>query len=147
MSNTQNLPGLDAIKAQAKRLRSSLEAEGNFISHSDALELVAKQFGFRNWNTMRASLPANTANTPPDLAVGGPVTGRYLGHAFRGKILGLQVFKGERRKIVIELDKPIDVVASEHFSSHRKRVEGVLERNGASWEKLSNGTPVLEVDH
>ena len=143
MSNIQTLPGRDVIKAQAKRLRSSLEAEGNFISHSDALELVAKQYGFRNWNTMSPSL-ADT--TRPGLTVGGPVSGRYLGHAFSGTILGLQHYKGGRRKIVIEFDQPIDVVASEHFSSHRRRVEGVLERNGASWEKISDGTPVLQVD-
>ena len=145
MSNTQILPGLDEIKAQAKRLRSSLEAEGNFLSHSEALELVAKQYGFRNWNTMRPALPV-PGRPETDLAVGGPVTGRYLGHPFRGKILGLQVYKGHRRKFVIEFDEAIDVVTSEHFSSHRRRVEGVVERNGASWEKLSNGTPVLQIN-
>lgn len=143
MSNSTPLPGRDAAKAQARRLRSSLEAEGNFISHGEALELVAKQYGFRDWNTMSAALPTDQT---PALAVGGVVTGRYLGHTFRGKILGLQVFKGERRKIVVEFDEPIDVVASEHFSSHRRRATGVLERNGATWEKLSNGIPLLQVD-
>lgn len=90
--------------------------------------------------------PSLADTTRPGLTVGGQVSGRYLGHAFSGTILGLQDYKGGRRKIVIEFDEPIDVVASEHFSSHRKRIEGVLERNGASWEKISNGTSVLEVD-
>lgn len=143
MSYTLNLPDRSTIKTQAKRLRQSLVAEGNFVSHSEALELISKQYGFRDWNTMSVSL-ADT--TRPGLTVGGPVCGRYLGHAFSGTILGLQDYKGGRRRIVIEFDQPIDVVTSEYFSSHRRRVEYVLERNGASWEKISDGTPVLEVE-
>ena len=143
MSETLNLPDRATAKALAKRLRQSLIAEGNFVSHGEALELTAKQFGYRDWNTLSARLD-NPAPRP--LNVGARITGHYLGHAFTGTLLGLQVMKGERRQVVIEFDQPIDVVASEHFSSHRRRVSGVLERNGASWDKTSDGQPVLELD-
>ncbi|WP_300528267.1 glyoxalase superfamily protein [Maricaulis sp.] len=143
MSETLTLPDRATAKALAKRLRQSLVAEGNFVSHGEALELTAKQFGYRDWNTLSARLDHTV---PRPLSVGGRVTGHYLGHAFTGTLLGLQVMKGERRQVVIEFDQPIDVVASEHFSSHRRRVSGVLERNGASWDKTSDGQPVLELD-
>jgi hypothetical protein len=139
MSNTLPLPSPEAAKLQAKRLRKALHAEGNFISHSESLEFLAKQHGFRDWNTFRACLPSAAA----DLAVGQPVEGRYLGQAFKGELLGLQRLKGDRQKVVIELDEPVDVVRSPHFSSLRKRVTGVLERNRASYEKTSDGQPVL----
>jgi len=48
MTPTQSLPSLDALKAQAKRLRSALAEEGDFIKHGEALELVARQFGYRD---------------------------------------------------------------------------------------------------
>lgn len=143
MSEHLTLPDRATAKALAKRLRQSLVSEGNFVTHSEALELTAKQFGFRDWNTLSAKLETPQ---PRPMNVGGRVTGRYLGHDFTGTLLGLQMMKGERRHVVIEFDQPIDVVASKHFSSHRRRISGVLERNGASWEKTGDGQPQLQVD-
>ena len=143
MSNPIPMPDRDAVKTQAKRLRTALVAEGNFVSHSESLELVAKQYGYRDWNTLSAALGEIPER---EVKVGGVVTGRYLGHRFRGRVLGLQVFKGHRRRIVVEFDEPIDVVTSEHFSGYRRRAEGVIEKNGATWQKLSDGTPLLAVD-
>lgn len=60
-----NLPA-DDVKAMARRLRSALAADGTTISHGAALELTARQFGARDWNTLVASLPdaARTADRP-----------------------------------------------------------------------------------
>ena len=41
-------------KAMAKSLRNSLAARGVLLSHSECLEIVAKQFGFVDWNTLSA---------------------------------------------------------------------------------------------
>jgi len=41
-------------KAMAKTLRDSLAARSIFLSHSECLELVAKQFGFADRNTLSA---------------------------------------------------------------------------------------------
>jgi hypothetical protein len=46
---------LDA-KAMATTLRTSLKERGIEISHSRALETVAAQFGFRDWNTLAAEI-------------------------------------------------------------------------------------------
>ncbi|MET3926745.1 glyoxalase superfamily protein [Devosia sp. 2618] len=42
----------------AKALRHSLPARGIALSHSDCLELVARQFGFANWNMLAARIQA-----------------------------------------------------------------------------------------
>ena len=43
-------------KAMAKSLRGSLAARGVLLSHSECLEIVAKQSGFADWNTLSAKL-------------------------------------------------------------------------------------------
>lgn len=45
-------------KVMAKALRQALAERGQEISHSDALELVARQFGFANWNMLSARIEA-----------------------------------------------------------------------------------------
>ena len=42
-------------KQQAKRLRTSLAERGVEVTHSEALELVAHQYGARDWNTLAAA--------------------------------------------------------------------------------------------
>src|SRR5262245_51728312 len=45
-------------KAMAKSLRDALAARSIPLSHSGCLEIVAKQFGFADWNTLAAKLQA-----------------------------------------------------------------------------------------
>jgi Glyoxalase superfamily protein/ClpX C4-type zinc finger len=42
-------------RAMAKSLRDSLAARSVSLSHSECLEIVAKQFGFADWNTLAAA--------------------------------------------------------------------------------------------
>ena len=55
-------------KNQAKRLRTSLADRGVEVTHSEALELVAHQYGARDWNTLAAQPP--TGDGPKEF---GPV--------------------------------------------------------------------------
>jgi hypothetical protein len=43
-------------KVMAKSLRDSLAARTVLLSHSECLAIVAKQFGFADWNTLSAKL-------------------------------------------------------------------------------------------
>src|SRR5687768_13529873 len=43
-------------KTMAKSLRASLAARTVLLSHGECLEIVAKQFGFADWNTLSAKL-------------------------------------------------------------------------------------------
>ena len=58
---------LQAAKAAAATLRSDLGAMGVSITHSAALELVAHQMGFNDWNT------ASAVDTKPSGQLGSPV--------------------------------------------------------------------------
>ena len=64
---TGALPSLDAAKTQAKALRASLQATGQDISHAQALELIAKSLGFKDWNTLHAKI-GNAPRAPVVLA-------------------------------------------------------------------------------
>ena len=43
-------------KLMAKLLRQALAERGTEVSHSDCLEMVARQFGFANWNILSAKI-------------------------------------------------------------------------------------------
>ena len=44
-------------KTMAKSLRSCLVERNVSLSHSTCLEIVARQFGFADWNTLSAKMP------------------------------------------------------------------------------------------
>ncbi|GAB3746919.1 glyoxalase superfamily protein [Microlunatus parietis] len=52
------LPTPPEAKAQAKRLRRALAAQGVELSHARALELIAATHGVRDWNTLSGLAPA-----------------------------------------------------------------------------------------
>ncbi len=51
-------------KAMAKSLRESLAARSVLLSHSECLEIVARQSGFANWNTLCAKLDVESGSMP-----------------------------------------------------------------------------------
>lgn len=137
---TTDLPSIEAAKAQAKRLRSALQAEGTDISHSQALELVAHQHGFRDWNTLHARI----GNQPPKpLAIGDVVAGRYLSQPFEAEVIGVERVGGDWVRVTLDLAEAVDVVTFDSFSSFRKRVRAVVGPQGRSREHTSDGVPHL----
>ena len=128
---------IQAAKAQAKRLRADLTKAGTPISHSQALELVAHQNDFRDWNTFHAAL----GNGPKpagldDLKIGQTIGGVYLGQKFEGTLIGVQSMSGGARfRVTLDLPKPVDVVQFDSFSSFRKRISGTVNQDGRSSEK------------
>lgn len=140
---TPILPSLETLKAQAKRLRAGLAEDGDFISHSEALELIARQYGYRDWNTLYAAL----GNRPPRRApqVGAHVTGHYLGQPFEGEIIGVNALPAGRFRVTIDFDEAVDVVAFESFSAFRKRVTAIVDEHGISLARTSNGRPQMEL--
>ena len=45
-------------KAMARALRDALKAKAIEITHTEALELIAKAFGYENWNILSARIEA-----------------------------------------------------------------------------------------
>lgn len=138
------LPPLDAIKDQARRLRSSLASTGSDINHSKALELVASQYGFRDWNTLMAAI----GNRPRKLSTGDRVSGHYLGQRFSAEIIAINPMTSApgRMRITVHFDEPVDVVTFDSFSAFRRRVSVFIDETGKTVEKTSNGRPHMELD-
>ena len=126
-------------KACAKSLRSALAADGTVLGHAQALELVARQNGARDWNTLSARL-ANAA--PPPFHLHQRVQGRYLGQSFKGGISALSS-SGSHYSVTVRFDEPVDTVTFDSFSNMRRTVRGTVDINGTSVRKTSNGTPHL----
>jgi len=142
---TRRLPSLDVLKDQAKRLRSRLASEGEEISHSKSLELIAAQYGCRDWNTLHAA----AGNRPPfnPWMLGSRVTGHYLGQAFEAEILSAQALGATGRyRLTFRFDEPVDVVTFESFSAFRHRVTATIDESGRTVERTSNGRPHLELE-
>ncbi|MDP5217675.1 glyoxalase superfamily protein [Ruegeria sp. 2205SS24-7] len=135
------IASLEDLKAQAKRLRESLREAGTSVSHSQTLELVARQHGARDWNTLCA-----LAGNRLKLRVGDRVQGHYLGQPFVAEIRGLTVIgDGGHRRITLHFDEPVDVVRFDSFSSYRQRVSGEIGWDGRSIRRTSDGQPQLVV--
>ncbi|MDP9731669.1 UNVERIFIED_ORG: hypothetical protein QE448_001725 [Rhizobium sp. SORGH_AS285] len=134
MNVSKPLPALEGLKEQAKRLRAALEDEGQSITHSKALELIAAQYGFRDWNTLHAAAGNRPAFNPHLL--GSRVEGFYLGQPFVASVLGVQALGGdpERYRLTLHLDDPVDVVTFESFSAFRQRVHCNVDTSGRTLE-------------
>ena len=145
MNGSISLPSIDALKEEARRLRTEREAAGTRLSHSQSLELIAKQYGFRDWNTLHAA----AAEVPPQapVSVGDTVRGVYLGRPFLGDVRHLEMLSPPGRfRVVIQFDEPIDVVTFDSFSSFRRRVACTIDTSGKSDEKTSDGRPQMHLE-
>ncbi|MEX5599401.1 glyoxalase superfamily protein [Pseudophaeobacter sp. C1-32P7] len=137
------LPTLVEAKAQAKRLRTGLEAEGREISHSQSLELVARQHGVRDWNTFHAAM----GNRPPEgFTPGGRIEGTYLSQPFAATVLAVEMLRPGWFRLELDLDEAVDVVTFDSFSNFRKRIRGTVGPSGTSRERTSDGTPHLVIE-
>lgn len=141
MTAIKEIPSVDELKTQARRLRSELSGAGTELSHSQSLELLARQHGFRDWNTLRAR-----AGNGLRLGVGDRVRGTYLGQDFAGEVRAVSMLgDGARRRVTLHFDAPVDVVRFDSFSAYRQRVTGVIGWDGRSLAKTSDGQPQLIV--
>ncbi|KIN60627.1 hypothetical protein Z945_1602 [Sulfitobacter noctilucae] len=143
MNTTKTLPSRDMLKAQAKRLRADLTARGQVISHAQALETIAHQWGARDWNTLSAR--ASTQH-PGGFAPGQRVTGRYLGHPFQGEVKAARQSANGFWSLTLRFDTAIDVVTSPLFSSMRRQVSATVTPKGVSPQKTSDGQPHMVLD-
>lgn len=138
------MPNLADLKTQAKRLRVSL-ADTSPITHAQALEAVARQHGYRDWNTAHAAC-GNRPPGPP-WQVGQTVTGAYLGKPIRGVIKSVnQWAEGRMFRVSLDLDEPVNVSEFDSFDVLRHRLQATLTREGETVERISSGAPQLRLD-
>jgi len=133
----------DQAKARARFLRTEEAGHGRNISHSAALEMVAHEQGWADWNTFSARL-SNQPETP--LQVGDRVCGSYLKQTFDGTVLSVtNRGEGTGFDVVIEFDLPVDVVTFDSFSNFRRRVNALISPGGTSFARTSDGVPHMVV--
>lgn len=145
MPHDTPLPSLETLKDQAKRLRNRLAQDGEAVSHSRALELIAAQYGLRDWNTLHAKV----GNRPPldPWMLGSRVTGTYLGQPFAAEVISVQALSNRpgSYRLTLRFDTPVDVVTFESFSAFRHRINCTIDETGRSPSKTSDGRPHVEL--
>lgn len=125
------------FKHQARRLRQALSEEGIAISHGKALDLVARQSGTRDWNTLAANgSKVEAASAQDDTApyrVGQRITGLFHTTPFDARIIAVEeTIKPELWRITLQFDPAIDVAVSPNLSMLRRRVTAVVGNDGKS---------------
>lgn len=136
---------IEALKGHAKRLRAKLNSDGKPTTHSKSLELLAHQYGYKDWNTLHAAI-GDTSPTCP-ISLGARVRGKYFGQAFEGEVIGVEKLSThERFRVTLHFDEPVDVVTFESFSNWRQRVSCIITSSGVTIEKTSNGCPHLQLE-
>ena len=141
---SKTLPGIKQLKNEARTLRQSLENDGTVTSHSKSLELLAKWYGYRDWNTLFAAAPSEQEKHLPH--VGERISGFYLGQKFEGSVTGAHQLGPDKMRMTIKFDAPLDVVTFDSFLNYRQRVTATVDQNGQSVEKTSNGRPHMEIN-
>ena len=130
------------LKARARTLRTRLLATGVPTTHSQALELVARQDGARDGNTLHARV-----SRPRHLALGTRVAGTYLGQPFTGRVHALRASgRRDRMHLTLQFDKAVDVVRFDSFSSLRRRISATVGADGTSPARTSDGEPHLRLE-
>lgn len=140
---TRHLPTSAEAKQQPRRLRADLVAQGSVISHAQALEMVAHQHGFRDWNAFHAAI----GNRPPEgWTPGGRVEGNYLSQRFTATVVAVETLRPGWFRLVLDLDEAVDVVRFDSFSNFRKRIRAVIGPDGHSKERTSDGEPHVRLE-
>ena len=124
-------------RARAKVLHAALQAAGRPISHGQALELVARQAGARDWNSLAARLG------PPLPGPGARVTGRYLGRRFSGRVISAEPLPDRGHRLQLVLDRPVDTIRFAGQSNLRHRITAEVDPRGRSPSQTSDGAPHL----
>ena len=140
---TRDLPTISEAKREARHLRAALAEQGEAISHAQALERVARAYGFRDWNAFHAALRDRPSR---GWEVGGRLTGRYLSQPFAAKVVAADQFRPGWFRLVLDLDEAVDVVRFDSFSNLRKRIRVEVGPEGHSKERTSDGTPHVLLD-
>jgi hypothetical protein len=138
------------FKNQAKRLRDALAQEGLAVSHGKALDIVARQNGARDWNTLAARAvadavaPQTAEAAPTPFRVGQAVAGTFNGNPAKGRVIGLEeTIKPDLWRVTVAFNPPVDASTSDLFKAERRRVTMVVGADGKSRRLTGTETGVM----
>jgi len=143
MSLSLDTPSSKSLKAEARSLREHRARAGQPMTHSAALEAVARFHGYRDWNTARAALPERIA---VPFQIGMRVRGFYLEQPFSGVLIGVQLVSGMRHlKVTVQFDEPVSVTPDLMFATLRQRVTATVDERGISPALRGSGQPQMRI--
>lgn len=143
MSYSLDTPSIQTLKSEAKALRAERALADAPLTHSAALEEVARSHGYRDWNTASASLPERVMIP---VQVGQRVTGTYLSRPFEGMVLGVQLLPDmQHYKVTVRFDRPVNVSKFDSMVIERHRVVATIGVDGISLTYTSDGEPHLRL--
>ncbi|MCJ9430503.1 glyoxalase superfamily protein [Kordiimonas marina] len=134
----------DMAKARAKRLRAYLTGAGLPVSHSQSLEAIAHEDGFRDWNTLSAHLrqaaspeekPAKSdiSENGCPFTLGSRAAGFYYNTPFTGQVRGIEMTARDGVwRITLQFNKRLKVTMGDHLDMARQRVRLTVDRLGRS---------------
>ena len=147
---SEEIPARMQSKARndlARMFAEQLAAEGIDISHAKALELVARQQGARDWNTLAArpvATKTETTTAGAPFGVGENVSGTFNGNPAQGRVIGIEeTIKPDLWRVTVAFDPPVDVSTSKLFSSQRRRIQMVVGADGRSRHLTGTETGVM----
>jgi hypothetical protein len=100
---------------------------------------MMEQFGMRDWNMLAARTGVSATAWQP----GQRVTGRYLGQSFAGVVKAARSDAAGLWDLTLRFDGPVDVLASAQFTNIRQQVSTVINAQGESRERTSDGQPIM----
>ena len=143
MSYSLDTPSIQTLKSEARALREERAAAGTPIGHGQALEEIARQHGYRDWNTASAALPERV-NIP--VQVGQRVKGTYLSRPFVGLVVGMQLLADmQHYEVTVKFDQPVNVSKFASMVHNRQRVRATIGLDGISMARTSDGEPHMRI--
>jgi hypothetical protein len=141
-------------KTMARALRDALQAKAIETTYAHALELIAKAFGYDNWNILAAKIeaaepPASGGRSPSTGAQNDPVSPKTLYCSFCGKSQH-EVRKLIRGPTSLICDECVDLCTEivEDKWSEFFRLRGANEESGEAYAALfevARGTSTAEL--
>lgn len=142
MSYSLDTPSIQTLKSEAKALRDERARDGAPLTHSAALEEIARQHGYRDWNTASATLPERVAIP---VQVGQRVQGTYLSRPFAGLVVGMKLLADmQHYEVTVNFDQPVNV-SKFSWPIERRRVTATIGLDGISLARTSDGEPHMRV--
>ena len=142
MSYSLDTPSIQSLKSEAKALREERARGDAPLTHSAALEEVARQHGYRDWNTASATLPERIAIP---VQVGQRVQGTYLSRSFTGLVIAMKLLSDmQHYEVTVAFDHPVNV-SKFSWPIERRRVTATVGLDGISLSHTSDGEPHMRV--
>lgn len=142
MNGSINIPPIEYLKHKARIFRLEKVKEKLTISQAQALETLAHEYGFRDWNGLSAAAKKQINI----VEIGQRVNGCYLGQDFNATVKNVRLDDDSRTRVTFVFDDAVDVVSFESFSSFRKQVSCFINQKAMTDEKTSNGLPQLALN-